>query len=719
MTGSYLSRSREANQFCAEKRFEIGTIPFRKNIPGAEKIMLTSRGCWFLFSVLVILSLGLLRLSLPLTLLGLTLLLWFAAQWLGFLVRLPGMRRLRVEREVWDDRSAVATLWAGQTFEVRVRLSHDGRLPSPHVLATDCLPFAVEQLNGSIHVQGIVQAKKPLEITYRIRCGPAGLARFEGVRIQSADWQGFFYHVHFVHAVVILPILPALTPRAVQPTSLKRHNLLLPPGIHRFRRPGSGSELLDLRDYLPGDPPKTIAWKVSARRGRLITKEFESEVPVRCTLFVDTSSSVRVPTPAGASSRQIRYGKALDRLIDIAAGVLQTNASIRDLTGLCLFDEYGAQYVAPDRGSVHRTKCLWLLAAVAARSPIPSSSFESREGGGIDPDHLLPLAYSFAAEVYPELLRSAVNSVPWAMTWLEGFSGYSRRLHLGLLELLHRRKSTLRTLCWWTSFWALILPLCLLLMRALMRTQALDHWLLLVVFVAPLTALATWAGTLFLFGVDAVAGGGKRRRDRWRKQLAALLSARYGLAPGGLAMLLEDDDAFSLLVQRFLSEHQVPYTLPLYSPEGRYLFAAPQKVPVLANALVRAVGKGRDNELFVLLADLLELDDALDPLLRAVQVALGRHHQVVLICPWPPGLERPHTQGERPVSTGRLTPAARLDPGHLEDQVTIQRFHRAYQRLRRMFTRLGVAVLCAAEEEPIPLILSRLERLRNLGRPYS
>lgn len=53
--------------------------------------MLTSRGCWFLLSVLVILALGLLRPSLLLTLLGLTLLLWFAGQWLWFLVRQPSV----------------------------------------------------------------------------------------------------------------------------------------------------------------------------------------------------------------------------------------------------------------------------------------------------------------------------------------------------------------------------------------------------------------------------------------------------------------------------------------------------------------------------------------------------------------------------------------------------------------------------------------------------
>ncbi|HEY7327323.1 MAG TPA: DUF58 domain-containing protein [Gemmataceae bacterium] len=678
--------------------------------------MLTSRASWFLLGVLAILGLGLMRPSLSLTLLGLTLLLWFTAQWLLFLVRLPALRHLRVEREVWDDRSTVATLWAGQMFEVRVRVLCASGLASPHIAATDRLPFAVEQLDGADFIQGVVRTKKPLELTYRIRCGPAGLARFEGVRIQAADWQGFFYHAHFIHAVVVLPILPVLAPRAGQPASVKRHNLLLPPGIHRFRRPGSGSELLDLRDYLPGDPPKTIAWKVSARRDRLITKEFESEVPVRCTLFVDTSNSVRVPAPSGSGPQQIRYGKALDRLIDIAAGVLQANASIRDLTGLCLFDEHGFQHVAPDRGSVHRAECLRLLAAAAARMPDQQCA---------NPDHLLPLAYSFAAEVYPELLRPAVNSVPLMMTWMDGFSSYSQRLRLGLFELLHRRKSALRTLCFWTSFWSLVLPVALLLARVAFKSRALDNALLFVLVFAPLVTLAAWGGTAFLFGVDAVSGWGKRRRDRWRKQLAAIVSARHGLAPGGLATLLEDDDAFSLLLQRLLSEHQVPYSLPLYSPEGRYLFAAPDKVPMLADALVRAVGRGRDNELFVLLADLLELDESLDPLLRAVRVALGRHHQVILICPWPPGLELPTSSAVGAATVREQTPhrshaaGARTANRILWDQVTTRRFHLAYQRLRRTFARIGVAVLCAAEDEPIPLILSRLERLRSLGRPHS
>src|SRR5262249_35590263 len=162
----------------------------------------------------------------------------------------------------------------------------------PYVAASDWVPFGVEYVEGDDAKDGPLTADQPLEFRYRVRCPAVGRARFEGVRLRLSDLHGFFYHYAFVRGVQVYRILPVLTDDRGKAVSTKRHNLLPPPGIHRLRRPGSGSELLDLRDYMPGDPPKTIAWKVSARRDKLITKEFESEVPLRCTLFVDASDSV-------------------------------------------------------------------------------------------------------------------------------------------------------------------------------------------------------------------------------------------------------------------------------------------------------------------------------------------------------------------------------------------------------------------------------------------
>ena len=656
--------------------------------------MLTARGWSFLLLVFLTLAFSVFARLAALSILSLTMLLWFVGEFVVFAVRAHSLhRRLLVRREVWDDRGPVTTLWAGREFQVRVALWTRGWLGLPYVSVLDCVPFGVDHLAGPNKVEGAVGPDEALSLRYRVRCGDPGLARFEGVRVQTADLQGFFYQSVFVHGVVVLRVLPPLTDADGTRPATKRLNLLPPPGVHRLRYPGSGSELLDLRDYLPGDPPRTIAWKVSARRDRLITKVFESEVPIRCTLFVDTSSSVRVASAGG---------RALTRLVEIAAGALQANAAARDLTGLCLFDENGVTVVRPERSPAHLTRMLRLLAEAAALEPTCART---------DPEALLPLAYGFAFEVYPEMLRPAVNAMPWWLTWISSFPGYWRKGG-SFFRTLYRRRTKLFLLC------AYGLPGLLLLLNLVLCLLSFPWLVHSVIVSAFLASLLPVLGFL-LFAAAALVGGRFRRRDANRKRLAALLSVRYGLAPGGLETLLEDDDQIALLLQRFLTDHRVPYALPLYDSQGRYLFAAPEKVPVLAAALVRAVGKGHDNELFVLLADLLELDDQLDPLLKSVRLAMSRKHQVMVICPWPPGVEPPPGVGAGRKRRGEIQQAEKALGGRVGRDVretTTRRFHDAFARVRRVFGRLGVPVVCAASDEPVALILERLNRLRSPGR---
>jgi uncharacterized protein (DUF58 family) len=642
--------------------------------------MFTTRAWWTLFFAWVTLILGIFLPMQALRLTGLTLLLWFGGEWLFFAVALLG--RVAVRYEVLDNNGPVSSLWAGQSFLVRVRVRLRGLVPWRHVAVSGALPFGLELTEGITGAEGDLQPGKVLEWTYRIHCPTAGVVRWEGVRVELADLQGFFYQARFVRSPLVLRVLPALSGDVRRGPGVKRDNLLLPPGIHRLKNAGSGSELLDLRDYRPGDPPRTIAWKVSARRDRLITKEFESEVPVRCTLFVDTSDSVRLAAPASGPRGQ-GGSKPLHRLVDLTAGIIQTCTTARDPVGLCLFDEHDAVAVRPDRTGPHRNQMLHMLAEAAALDPANAR---------VHPDYLLPLAYSFAAEVYPDLLHPSVNSVPFWFTWLLSFPGFQRRSRR-LLEILYHRKR----LVWIVVSLVTTLTVCVLPPKAAL--------LLLLALVAP--TVLPLLGYLFILSAN-------RRRQRlaiWRKRLAALLSVRYGLAPGGIETLMEDDDVFSLLTQRFLNEHRVPYTLPLYDGRGRYRFAAPEKVAVLAKALREAVGKGRDNELFVLLVDLLELDDALAPLVQTVRMALARHHQVIVVCPWPPGLPPPPKE---PEDTLRAAAGSR-DAAGLWDAVMAARLHAAYARLRRTFGRMGVSFVCAASTEPVPLILERMEQLRLQG----
>jgi uncharacterized protein (DUF58 family) len=678
--------------------------------------MLTSRGWWLLLALIAMLGVGAWGPIQQISLIAIALLIWYAWEWIRFVLCIRiAVPAIRLEREVWDARGPVGTLWEGRTFDVHVTLRFDRELGRPFLFARDAVPFGVDVTEGEYQAAGFLRSDETLSIQYTIRCTAAGLTRFEGVRVQLADLQGLFYHPAFVRAPAEFRVLPVLTSRRSTLASTKRVNELPPPGVHRLRRPGSGSELLDLRDYMPGDPPKTIAWKISARRDRLITKEFESEVPIRCTLFLDTSASVRVPAlcpPSTGEEDVWRPGRALDRLIEIAAGVVQANALLRDLTVLCLFDEHASTIIKPDRTGPRLTQMLHRLADAAALVPIAAR---------VDPELLLSTAYSFAHEVYPDLLARDVNSVPAWLNWFVTFPG-QRRTRPGMLRRLYRH----RLMLFLSGF--LGVPLLSVLVYAatvalvVFTRQSQDTIAKTIgrglAITAALSALSVVCSTLF-FLVSSLLGERLRRSQSWRKRLAALLAVHYGPVPGGLAALLEDDDQFSLLVQRFLGEHRVPYALPLYDADGRYLFSSSGKISVLANTLTQAVGRGRDNELFVLLADVLELDQDLEPLLRAVKVALARHHQVMFVCPWPPTVPLPDSEpaANGPTWVMPSPPDAKPLPRGLAPWTT-GRFQAAYERARKTFGRIGVQVVCAATEQPVALILERIERLRRLRRVH-
>src|SRR5262249_7549253 len=348
----------------------------------------------------------------------------------------------------------------------------------------------------------------------------------EGLKVELTDLQGFFYHVTFVHGVRLYRVLPALAAGERRTTTLKRSNVLPAHGIHRYRRPGAGSELLDLRDYLPGHPPKTIAWKVSARRDRLITKEFESEVPVRCTLFVDTSHAVRLGPPGQ---------NPLAHLIELAASVAQADVAARDWTGLCLFDETAVTtYIRPARGTRHLLHLLNVLADAAGLAP---ATGEARL------DSLLPLAHAFAEEGDPEQMRPDLNHYPFWLSWLFPKPAWATR-HPGLADRLYG----------WLPVWFVVLGAAAVgtgVVGSLAAMYFLERVFRLPTELGLLFVALSWLAAVPFVRALPLFFPRRRRNDAWRKRLSALLSVRYGLAPGGLSLLMEDDERFVYYVQQF------------------------------------------------------------------------------------------------------------------------------------------------------------------------
>jgi hypothetical protein len=130
------------------------------------------------------------------------------------------------------------------------------------------------------------------------------------------------------------------------------------------------------------------------------------------------------------------------------------------------------------------------------------------------------------------------------------------------------------------------------------------------------------------------------------------------------------------------------------------------KPKVLADALLKAIAHGKDNELFVLCADLLDNLDELAPLERAVAAAKARHHQVVVVCAWPASVDAPGRTSKYE------SPSSKFDLRVMLQRICAAQLHEAFGRLRKAMSRIGVSVLCAADPKSVSGIMVRMHRLR-------
>jgi uncharacterized protein (DUF58 family) len=145
---------------------------------------------------------------------------------------------------------------------------------------------------------------------------------------------------------------------------------------------GAGDQLRELRDHVAGDPFKRIAWKASAKRGRLLVREMEREERESVWLVLDASIELWAGAPGSAP---------LDRAAEDVAALATRHLRRGDRVGLIVMASRLRAWIVPGEGASHGAMLAGALARAASTIDSDRSELDEAAVGRRVLEHARPL----------------------------------------------------------------------------------------------------------------------------------------------------------------------------------------------------------------------------------------------------------------------------------------------------------------------------------------
>ncbi|SDI90661.1 DUF58 domain-containing protein [Natribacillus halophilus] len=212
---------------------------------------------WFLFySVSVLLFVGLLFIVFPL-------------------------RFLNVERVM-----ANRQLAHGETTKVYVNISKKSWWPLLFLGVRDRVPSGL-QIESHPGAFFLMLFSKQIEYSYLIKAEKRGSYTYEHVNVETGDPFGFWKRERKLPVKSEVLVYPRITKLPFKLQNIRsKKSTTDRAGVQRFSHEET-QNFSSVREYEAGDRLTSIDWKVSARLGRLATKEFDTEEGEGFTILLD------------------------------------------------------------------------------------------------------------------------------------------------------------------------------------------------------------------------------------------------------------------------------------------------------------------------------------------------------------------------------------------------------------------------------------------------
>jgi uncharacterized protein (DUF58 family) len=189
----------------------------------------------------------------------------------------------------------------------------------------------------------VLGARSRTEFSFALVAPAAGRVVLHGLSVKLRGPLGLFEVPLYFPNPLAIKVLPRAA-KVRTPARLRSGLGVDRGGKNPLRRRGGGTELHELRELFPGDPFKSIAWKASARAGKLMVREVEQEVQDTRFLVLDVSGTMRGGAPGT---------RKLDFVIEAAAAEARKALDEGDRIGLLTVDGRILSFVPPRDGATH------------------------------------------------------------------------------------------------------------------------------------------------------------------------------------------------------------------------------------------------------------------------------------------------------------------------------------------------------------------------------
>ncbi|MBX3277211.1 MAG: DUF58 domain-containing protein [Acidobacteria bacterium] len=271
-----------------------------------------------------------------------------SAQDLGIVRRLP--RRLMINAE----------------NEVEILVGHR---PKRRFILTIMDEFPPElELRGR-RILEVAPQKAGASASYRLFAGTRGDFHFGDIVVRWPGRWGLAIRQARVCASTEVKVYPNIHDAKKHELFAQRNRQLIT-GLRRSRVRGQGKEFESLREYVRGDELRHVSWTATARRGRLMSKQYQIERNQNLVLMIDAGRLM--------TSRIGEFSK-LDHAIQAALAMGYVALHGGDNIGLLVFAREVLAFLPPQRGQAQMRKMLDSLYNIKPRMIEPSyaRAFES------------------------------------------------------------------------------------------------------------------------------------------------------------------------------------------------------------------------------------------------------------------------------------------------------------------------------------------------------